>query len=65
MSKSLVEIFEDGLLARDRGLTCDDNPYPKGSPEYQAWDEGCVSSLGGDDGGKTDRSTPTYRDKRP
>jgi hypothetical protein len=52
-SKSLIEIFEEGMTARDRGLTCEDNPYWCDTPEYQAWDEGCTSSLGLENAGKS------------
>lgn len=54
MPKSLIQIFEDGLGAHDRGLTCDDNPHPPGTPEHQAWEEGCLSALGIAGGTETD-----------
>jgi hypothetical protein len=46
MTKSLVELFEEGLTARDRGLTCQDNPYPAGTVEHEVWNEGCLSAYG-------------------
>jgi hypothetical protein len=59
MPLSLIVAFEEGLTARDRGLTCDDNPYPAETPSHAAWDEGCLSRLGLDRDREAADSEPT------
>ena len=60
--KTLSDRFQEGVDARQNGLTLDDNPYALGSDERAEWKEGFVAicDLDEEDDPASSRMNPAY-----
>ncbi len=55
--KPLSAFFKEGLVAREKGSSIHDNPYPAGSSKRREWSAGFCATVVPDDGGELHAAT--------